>query len=345
MQRQILALVFLCLACGDDGGSKRSFHVASCDPARVVVPDLRVVSFNLLHGIFCPMDTVDCRVAERVDLLFDWLESIDCPDVVVLQEVLGRRVEELVRQRSEMRCSFSYLVHEPPQRSQNFTLTRYPVLASHEEALLGGVRVLWHTRIDHPMGIVDVFNTHLAAGVDRGSAECSEECPEQCVVQGAVTNRDCQAVQVADLAERHAADGSLRVLAGDFNATPDSFVYSHLIDRGWVDAFAAAGHRECDSSTGVGCTAGRESEALIDLESPKSGVDRRIDYMFIHAGAGGAGGCTCGIDSTDDGDSDGVATGVFADLPNPFVSACGAVPAPICWPSDHEGMQLDMNCR
>ena len=45
-----------------------------------------------------------------------------------------------------------------------------------------------------------------------------------------------------------------------------------------------------------------------------------------------------------DPDGDDTATGLFADRPNPFGAACGPAPAPICWPSDHVGVQLDLDC-
>jgi len=39
-----------------------------------------------------------------------------------------------------------------------------------------------------------------------------------------------------------------------------------------------------------------------------------------------------------------VATRIFADDPNPFAPTCGPAPDAICWPSDHEGAQVDLNC-
>ncbi len=353
MQRILLVITpviaLAIAACGGDDDAARTFRVASCHPEPPLA-EVRVASLNVLHGIFCPAATVDCRIADRVDLLFEWIESIGCPEVVVLQEVLGPRVADALRDQVGRRCAFTYEIHEPPRGSQNFTLSRYPVLATNENTLFGGLRVLWHTRIDHPIGVVDVFNTHLAAGVDGGPSACGESCPEECRERGAVSTRDCQAVQVANRASQHAAAGSLRVLAGDFNATPDTFVYRHLLERGWFDVFTEAGNFECDPTTGNGCTSGREDEALEDMESPANGVRRRIDYLFIQAAPGQAApddgsGCRCTIDSSADRDGDGVATKIFADDANPFADTCGAAPQPICWPSDHEGMQLDLNCR
>ncbi len=330
-----VSAAFLLMGCGadDDDGAI----------ATAITPDVTVASLNVLHGLFCPPETADCRVEARMDLVFDWVESINCPDILIFQEILGPQAEDLVRRAAATRCPVAYEVHEPPARSQNFTLSRYPVVEANEDGLVGGIRSLWHVRVDHPVGVVDVFNTHLAAGIDAGSSPCSQPCPPACVAAGAVTNRDCQAVEIADLVERRAAPGSLRVLAGDFNAEPGSFVYRHLIDdNGWRDTYLLAGNPECDPESGVGCTSGREDEALLDLESPRAGVDRRIDFLLIQGQRSGA--CRYRVDSARDRDGDGFATAVFADRPNPFAPDCGPFPLPICWPSDHEGIQADINC-
>src|SRR6185295_18100966 len=109
-----------------------------------------------------------------------------------------------------------------------------------------------------------------------------------------------------------------------------------------------AGHRaavdpECDPGTGVGCTSGRADEDLSDMESPASHETERIDYFFlVRPGAGSL--CAATIDTGADADGDGTATRIFADDPNPFAPTCGPAPDAICWPSDHEGAQVDLNC-
>jgi hypothetical protein len=46
-----------------------------------------------------------------------------------------------------------------------------------------------------------------------------------------------------------------------------------------------------------------------------------------------------------DDPGDGPATRLFADVPNPFTDACGALPLAICWPSDHTGTQVALACE
>jgi len=51
-----------------------------------------VANLNIFHGIPCAAtgDKTQCRLAERIDLLFKHLAALGCPDIVTLQEVLDR---------------------------------------------------------------------------------------------------------------------------------------------------------------------------------------------------------------------------------------------------------------
>jgi hypothetical protein len=83
--------------------------------------------------------------------------------------------------------------------------------------------------------------------------------------------------------------------------------------------------------------------SLAQLESTAGNEVERIDFAFlVPPGAGSL--CTPTLDPATDDDGDGTATRIFADLPNPFAPACGPLPDPICWPSDHEGAELDLDC-
>jgi len=336
-----LGLLLGIAACSDGNDNGIGNSGATAD-----TPDVTIASLNVLHGLGCAPETGDCRVEDRQDLLFDWLESIGCPDVVLLQEVLGPRIIDLLQERAASRCGAVYQVLSPALAiGQNYTLTRYPVLQTSQDILMGGIRILFHTQIDHPTGLIDVFNTHLAAGIDL--RPCDDSCPQECKDAGAENSRECQAIQVARLVRERAAPDSLHVLGGDFNSDPQSFVYRHIVtENGWRDAYLAAGNADCDPATGTGCTSGREDENLSDMESPSSGERKRIDYLFVQMpGPGNNRSCQYTLDTREDDDRDGFATRIFADDPNPFAATCGPLPDAICWPSDHEGMQADINCR
>jgi endonuclease/exonuclease/phosphatase family metal-dependent hydrolase len=310
-------------------------------PASCPDGDLTVADLNVLHGLTCPAGTDNCRFPERAALLFQWVAAAGCPDVVTLQEVRETQVTTLVGTLPSL-CGGAYqAVYDPLDRVDDaMLLTRIPVLDFEIVPLAGNFRNVLHARLDHPLGPVDVFTTHLGASGDGAQVPCTAtNCPAECVAAGATTRRGCQGVQVARLVEARHDLATPAVIAGDFNEDPTSFVHAQFTTRGWADSYLAAGNPECDPATGVGCTSGRVDDALTQLESPASNEVERIDFIFVTPAAG------CRIEPAGDPDGDGTATALFADRPNPFAPACGPAPAPICWPSDHVGAQLDLDCR
>jgi hypothetical protein len=143
--------------------------------------------------------------------------------------------------------------------------------------------------------------------------------------------------------EKHDIDGPA-VVTGDFNAEPGTFEYDQFADRGWVDTYLAVGNPECVAATGVGCTSGRDSSTPAEIESTDANVTERIDYTFLVPAAGTSPCVGAALDPAADEDGDGAATRIFADAPNPFAPSCGPSPDPVCWPSDHEGTEIDLNC-
>jgi endonuclease/exonuclease/phosphatase family metal-dependent hydrolase len=321
--------------------AERAPAPAACPATSVSAADL-----NVLHGVTCPPGTASCRLEERVDLLFRWIAASGCPDVVTLQEV-STQVLPLVTARLARPCSFAYqaVSVQGSTFDNEVILTRYPAPIVESEVLFGDFRHLLFARIDHPLGPLDVFTTHLAASTDGATDACTApDCPSECAAAGAATRRDCQAVQVAALvAERHTLP-TPALVSGDFNEPPNSFVYRHLVGRGWRDTYLDAGNPECDPATGVGCTSGREDRQLDQLESPALNESERIDFIFLVPG-GASAPCTPTIEPAGDPDGDGARTALFADAPNPFAPGCGPAPAAVCWPSDHVGTQLDGACQ
>jgi endonuclease/exonuclease/phosphatase family metal-dependent hydrolase len=288
--------------------------------------DLTVATLNVLHGLFCPNGTNSCRLEERVDLLFQWVEGSDCPDVVALQEVTSG-VEELVRARAAGACPFEYeVIYERFNAVDDaIVLSRHPAIEQTAVELHGGFRHVLVARLDHPRGIVDIATTHLASGSDGATDPCGDDCPSECAA--ASTIRQCQAIQLGALLEGRSG-ARVTAITGDFNAAPGTFEYDHLVDLGWIDSYADAGNPECDPGSGIGCTSGRQDEDLSDIESPELNHNERIDYIFT------AGQTDCSLASA----------GGWAHQPNPFSASCGPAPDPPCWPSDHGGVELDLDC-
>jgi endonuclease/exonuclease/phosphatase family metal-dependent hydrolase len=310
--------------------ARRAPAPEACDSGTPVT----AASLNILHGFVCPGPTDFCRFDDRLELFFQWVEHEGCPDVVALQEVSLLQAPKIEAGLATY-CEAAY---QAVYFGDNFFddemhLVRHPVLAAEEVKLHKGFRTALFTRTDHPFGPLDVFSTHLASGSDNATAPCVGDCPPECIAANATTVRDCQAVQLALFVEsRHDVPGPAFV-TGDFNEVPGSFVYEQFSGRGWADAYLAAGRPECDAATGEGCTSGREDSNLSEMESPESHQSRRIDFLFVVSDASGS----CVVDPE--------FTRIFTDDPNPFAPSCGAAPLPICWPSDHEGMQVGLDCH
>jgi endonuclease/exonuclease/phosphatase family metal-dependent hydrolase len=363
-----------------------------------------VASLNVFHGIDCvPVRGEQCRLAERIELLFAHLAAIGCPDIVTLQEVLDRRsvatftpdgnlvtlehltsVLELITAKLKpfaAVCGFEYtylyaadptVAPDPSPLFQGtdeeLILSRYPIV-QHDLLLLHSAlfppddpthtqqffaRHVLFARVDHPVGLIDVFTTHLAASEDFGDNPCHSQvsfpsfgvtfdvpcptaAPSGCELTQTV--RECQARQVARFVEQRHDVRTSAFITGDFNASPHSPSYQEFTGRGWIDSHLAASKRECKPRTGGGCTAGRVAVRLdgsSELEEPARNVDERIDYIFVVPPAPAS---TCTIEKR--------GTGIFAGKPNSFIAEptqCGPLPNPICWASDHNGTMAHLSC-
>jgi endonuclease/exonuclease/phosphatase family metal-dependent hydrolase len=316
--------------------------------------DVRVATLNVLHGLFCPGGTANCRLADRIALLRQWVLDRNCPDAVALQEVWssapGNDVLSNVQAQLVDACPTPYEVafQQTFVFDDTVILSRYSLLDTNVQPFYGFGRHALHARIDHPIGPLDVFSTHLASGSDLATSPCGVAgfgpCPPECTAAGATTVRDCQAVQLAAfVTAEHDVDPPAFVV-GDFNETPGSFVYDQFVTGlGASDTFLDAGNGECNAGTGVGCTSGRVDDDLTDLEATPLVVNERIDFAFMIP-PGGSSTCSGTLDSPADGDGDGVGTRLFAADPNPFAPSCGPSPDAMCWVSDHSGVEADVNC-
>jgi endonuclease/exonuclease/phosphatase family metal-dependent hydrolase len=308
--------------------------------------DVTLADLNILHGAFCPADSDHCRLPDRIALLFQFVALRGCPDVVTLQEVWPPAIEAM-RLLAASSCPFAYEIVQGARVldiDDETVLTRYPTLAVEQRFLYRGFRRVLRVRVAHPSGPLDVYTTHLASSSDGAENPCAADCPAECSAAGAATVRDCQAVQAARFVEETHDLAAPALFSGDFNDAAGSFVYRQFAGRGWVDTLLAGGNPECDPPSGVGCTSGRQDEELSQLESPASNESDRIDFAFlVPPGAGAA--CPAQIVRGDRGaPGRGAATRLFADVPNPFDPACGALPEAICWPSDHVGTQVALSC-
>jgi endonuclease/exonuclease/phosphatase family metal-dependent hydrolase len=297
-------------------------------------PGITVVDLNLLHGAFCPAATNACDAPDRVALLADDLEAVGCPDVVGLQEI-DRELYRLVKRKARTMCHGDYqLVFGPPTGlDTELVLTKLPVTGQKVEKLFGGFRTASRVGLQSDLGPVALVVTHQDGDPAAGtSAACNDHCPPVCTP--ATPAFECQTVAAAKLADGKDDKGTLRILMGDFNVTPASARYQHLVQDGWLDAYFDAGNPECDPTTGDGCTSGRDDKSLTSLQDPANRENERIDYIFVKPPAG----CRPGFDPAEDANGNRIGTGLFAGTP------AVAGPGGLAWPSDHIGVSMDMSC-
>lgn len=165
-----------------------------------------VANLNILHGFACgpPVPEGDqCRVVDRIDLLLQHIEAVDCPDIITLQENVTEEFVPVAQGEVgplrdtvsliedglaflDDECDFDYeILFDPevaagPPRGidEELILSRYPVLDAELLPLYSPLapffffRHVLFARIDHPAGPIDVFTTHLAAESDFGSEPC-----------------------------------------------------------------------------------------------------------------------------------------------------------------------------
>lgn len=319
-----LFVVTLVVACSSDGSESRSGSgsttTSTAESARAPV---RVVTLNLLHGLFCPAETDACQAPDRVAIFAELVEEANCPELIGLQEI-GPRLEELIPPMVETLCDGRYTIAwqavDSPDRSM--VLSGVPII---DRGYLDIANFPWDAywvRVDAPPGPVDFLTTHFASSVNN--PPCTPDlCPPIC--PSGITTNHCHAVEVADLFERRAPGAVISIVGGDLNATPGSPTVETLTEAGFRDAWIGSGRLECDPRTHVGCTAGgAEPEPFVGMNTEDGpGFDARIDYLLVRPEEG----CDADIEAAG-----------FANEPrSPPLDG-------MFWPSDHAGLQATIGC-
>jgi len=298
--------------------------------------DVRIVTLNLLHGVFCPAATGGCQGPDRVALLEQQLTDVKCPDVVGLQEI-NENLYKLIKKSRAGFCDGRYkIVFGPPKGiDTELVLTTLKVRNKKVQKLVGGFRTASRVVLDSPVGPLVVVVTHQDGDPDPSQpvVGCGKTCPPPCKKGSPVLA--CQTTIAATLAAKAGGARAVRVLMGDFNVTPASDRYKSLIAAGWLDAYAGAGDPECDPATATGCTSGRDDKSVEALKDPTKAEVERIDFLFVKPSKS----CEPSFDTADDADGDGTGTRLFADEP----TTNG--PGGLAWPSDHMGVSADFSCK
>ncbi|HLE52992.1 MAG TPA: endonuclease/exonuclease/phosphatase family protein [Anaerolineales bacterium] len=253
---------------------------------------LRVMSFNVLHG-FPNFE----NLGERLELAAAEILRQDA-DLVLLQEVpWTRQVRDGAKFLAE-RVGFNYLYLRAQGNHWAIlfedgvaVLSRFPlkepaVVELKPREMFFEPRVALSAVAETPWGDLPLFVTHLASSDDQ-------------------INRG----QVVALREFVASrtDG-LGIVAGDFNATPDTPQIESLTE-GWIDTYHTANPQDM----GLTC-------CIDDLHAPPGEpLEERIDYIFLVPGRG----------------VQVISAQLILDQPSPFADGW-------LWASDHVGLLVIM---
>jgi hypothetical protein len=285
---------------------------------------LRVATINVLHGFFCPPETDSCHAPDRAESLARGIADAGCPHLVGMQEI-GPRQGELVPEAMARVCGGRYelaweAVEGSPDREIVFT-----TLPIRSRGFLDIANFPWEAywvRVKTPYGPVEFLTAHFASS--SNNPPCTAEiCPSVCPT-GTETN-ECHALEVVDFYDDR-PDATLQIASGDLNAEPGDPTLLTLTEAGFVDAWLEAGRRECDASTGRGCTGGRPrpENPLDGLDVPEGRYSTRIDYVLARP----ASGCDLHVR----------ARPLFAEpFEEPFRG--------LYWTSDHAGLVTALRCR
>ncbi|MEX0665453.1 MAG: endonuclease/exonuclease/phosphatase family protein [Acidimicrobiia bacterium] len=323
----IVAVVAIGLLAGPAGARRAAGSGGSSDAS------VRIVNFNVLHGLFCAPETKACQASDRMDLLAQQLEESECPEVVGMQEVNITIGKELDRIRKTV-CDGKYKIvfgGQPKSSDTERIFTTLKVKSKKVLKLFGGFRTASRIVLSSPIGTIVVVTTHQDGDPDEPSLTC-RVCKPPCQTDRGVY--DCQTDAAIALANSAGGANAIRVLMGDFNVDATSARYAYIIEDGFVDTHFEAGNAECVPETGVNCTSGRDDQSLAALQDPTTRESHRIDFIFVKSTPK----CDVVVDTPDDGDGDGLGTGLF--FPEPTVDGPGG----LVWVSDHTGTTADLSC-
>ena len=298
--------------------------------------NLTVVDYNILHGIFCPAETDNCRAPDRVALFLSQLQDAKCPQVVGLQEVSGQ-LAGLIKDQLPGVCGGKYKLAMSVTEGNDKELVFTTLAAKNAKVLPlpGGLRNATRVELQSDLGPVVLVVTHQDG--DKSFPACRNDierykCPKPCPAGS--TFAECQTVLGEGFGDAVGSKQAIRIYMGDFNVPAGTPRYQRLLERGWVDSHLAAGNPECNPATGVNCTSGRNDVTLTALQDPTAGESERIDFIFVKTPKA----CTPKYDSAADADGDGTGTGLFAA--KPAVNG----PSGLAWPSDHTAVSMDLTC-
>ena len=294
---------------------------------------VRIVNLNLLHGTFCEPDSNLCQAEDRVALLGQQLEAAGCPEVVGLQEINQNHADIIDITRKTL-CGGKYKIAFGGTTSGLDTervLTTLPIKSTKVIKLVGGFRTASRVVLSSDVGPLALVVTHQDGDREVTTPGC-KICKPPCSIDEPILT--CQTVAALALADKGVPKNAVRILMGDFNLPAGTPRYERILADGYVDSYLAAGNPECDPTSGIGCTSGREDKSIVALKDPTAKESERIDFIFVK----GSKKCAVAYDTPDDANGNHLGTALFGNTP--------AVDGPggLVWTSDHTAVSADLSC-
>ena len=257
-----------------------------------VESELLIFSLNLNH------DFPEYRYkSERMKKVVEFIDGLK-PDLVFLQEVSivrGENLGEVIAEAIGYTMVYagangsSALIgfEEGEAILTPHRIIDYERIPLHPDPGVFEDRVVLRALIDTPSGLVQAYCTHFSHGRERSDL------------------REGQAEHLLQIIASSSAEAHT-VLAGDFNAAPESAVYRLIIRSGLTDAFESVKGKDSSPTAGI--------SSVIGIDESQH---RRIDYIFTRASRG----------------KDAVIKEGYTSFSSPVIGETGSF-----WISDHVGL-------
>ena len=294
-----------------------------------------MIAINQLHGITeCgAASTENCQAADRMTILFRYIEEAGCPELVGLTEV-ARDVQGVLLPNDSPTCATgrTSCCTSRPTRRTVMILTSLPIVANQTVDTAGPPWEAGWVQVESDLGPIDFLMTHFASSSFNPPCD-AELCPPIC--ETGVEMGTCKAVEVVDFLEQNADPEESASSRG--TSTPRSTApgWPRSATRGTRTSGRSGATRSAIRRRERGCTCCVAGPPVLDgLDAPDITFDERIDFILARTPEG----CELAVDTLDDLNDNGTSAGVFAGTPSdPPVNG-------IYWPADHAGVQAELFC-
>ena len=213
------------------------------EPVEVSSENIRVLTYNVGRFAAGPDDL---NRSDNQDAMMRFVSEVNA-DVVCLQEVQTRDTLLISKVLPQYPYCYHHLRHGGDVYYGNVTFSRLPIVGAESCTFIGSTNMFLYTDVKAGARVVRIFNCHLESyGISFTSLikklSDKEYFTDEIVqlhehLRGGCLKRTEQVDTLASLCQ---ASAYPTMICGDFNDTPVSYAYHHLLE-GHKDAFVEAG--------------------------------------------------------------------------------------------------------